>query len=111
MELWESRFKGENNRKTYLVLKSENNDIIAIAHKGQVFLNCKGLYQRIIANTVNEVMTFLIKNNWNFEHDCTVIGVSRNCGENFEAVFNISSNEEILLESENNYNITQITII
>lgn len=110
MELWIPVFKGEKKHRTYLILKSDNNRIIAVAHKGQVYLNHKDKYQRIIANSVNEAMTFLIKNKWIFGHAGTTIGFSRNYGANFETVFNIS-NEEILLESENNYKIEQITII
>ena len=100
---------GKKKSETYLILKN-NDDILAIAHQHTVYLNCNGIFRKIIANTVNEAMTFLIKNNWKFLQGSTSIGYSINYGESFKPIFNIS-HEKLLLPNPSNYKIEPIKII
>ena len=109
MELWRSALIGRKKSETYLILKN-NDSILAIAHQHTVYLNCKGIFRKIIANSVNEAMTFLIKNNWKFLQGSTSIGYSINYGDSFKPVFKIS-HEKLLVPKPSNYKIEPIKII
>lgn len=110
MEFWKLPFSGRRHREAYLVLKDYKDEILAIAHDGNVYLSCQGNFKRIIADTINEAMTFLITEKWQFLQSYRSIGRSKNGGQNIEPVFEIS-NEILKTSDPSKYNKESIQII
>lgn len=93
MELYKSPFNGRRYLEIYMILKDRNNsaDILAVAHKNEVYLNCQGEFYRLNTKTVNEAMSFLIKEDrWVFGPRRNSIGYSRDGGLRFEPVFDLT---------------------
>lgn len=111
MEFYKSKLNGRKYQDIYMVLKDNNgSDILAIAHKHNVYINHQGTFYRLKANTVNEAMTFLIKEKWQFAEGGKSIGYSRNSGLIFDPIFYLT-NEEIKLPDLSNFNKEDIQII
>ncbi|MDC6279678.1 hypothetical protein H6B16_003850, partial [Caecibacteroides pullorum] len=94
MEFYKSNFNGSKYRDMYMILKDCNgaDDILAVAHKHKIYLNCQGKFYRLDTRTVNEAMSFLIqnKNRWKFEPKGASIGYTKNGGLTFESVFTLT---------------------
>lgn len=91
MEFCESKLNGNKYRERYMILKDKNgNDIWAVAHKHKVYLKREGQYYKIEADSLNKAMTFLIRAKWAFAKGGKSIGYSKNGGQLFEPVFNLT---------------------
>lgn len=111
MEFYKSVLNGGKYREIYMVLRDHNTtDILAVAHKHKVFLNCQGIFRKINASNVNEAMTFLIQDKWSFGKGRESIGYSRGGGQSFESVFNLSD-ETLVLPDLSIFNKESIKII
>lgn len=111
MEFWVAKLNGDKRRKKYLVLfdKTQNNGIFAIAYEYKVYLKCNGSFNQIDSDSMNEVLCFLIEKNWQFDKGYRSIGISKNFGDEFEKVFNISS-KSIEIPDRRKYIINNIQI-
>jgi hypothetical protein len=110
MWLWINKFNGQKYYKRYLILCENQNDILAIAYKDSVFVNCNGRYRKIMAENVNDIMTFLIAENWKFLNNSTAIGYSHDGGVHYRLIYEIG-NEELIVPDKDNLEITPIEII
>lgn len=111
MEFWRSKINGRRRSEKYLVLY-EYGSVSAIATDGKVYLNCLGVYHRINSeDRMNKILSFLIKNKWNYLYDRTAIGYSRNGGKEITKVYDVSSTELIELPEKEKFNIDKIEII
>ena len=92
MEFYKSNFNGSKYRDMYMILKDCNgfDDILAVAHKHKVYLNCQGKFYRLDTKTVNEAMSFLIQDGWVFGFGRKSIGYSKDSGLTFESVFTLT---------------------
>ncbi|MDO3388979.1 hypothetical protein Q3C19_00670 [Bacteroides sp. ET489] len=114
MELYKSQFNGRRCLETYMILKNRKgaDDILAVAHKHKIYLNCQGKFYRLDTRTVNEAMSFLIqnKNRWKFEPKGASIGYTKNGGLTFESVFTLTD-EVIKLPDLSQFHKEDIQII
>lgn len=111
MEFWRSRINVRKQSERYLVLYSDN-VVLAIATDGKVYLNCLGVYHRINSeHSMNKILSFLIKEKWNYLYDRTAIGYSRKGGNEITKVYDISPTELIELPEKERFNIDKIEII
>lgn len=111
MELYESNLNGNKSRERFMILKDNNGiDILAVAHWHNVYLNCKGLFYKIDADSVNKAMTFLIQDKWVFARGGKSIGYSKNGGQSFEPVFNLTD-ETLRLPDLSKFNKETIQIV
>lgn len=111
MEFWKSKMNGRKQSKRYLVLYNDNN-VLAIATDGKVYLNCLGVYHRIKSeDSINKILSFLIKEGWNYLYNRTAIGYSRKGGNEITKVYDISPTELIELPEKEKFNIDKIEII
>lgn len=92
MELYKSKFNGRRCLETYMILKNRKgaDDILAVAHKHKIYLNCQGKFYRLDTENVNEAIYFLIQKRWKFEPKGASIGYSKNGGLTFESVFTLT---------------------
>lgn len=91
MEFYESKLNGKKCRERYMILKDNNGiDILAVAHWHKVYLNSRGQFYKIETDSVNKAMTFLIRDNWVFARGGKSIGYSKDGGQSFEPVFNLT---------------------
>ena len=75
----------------YMILRDHNStDILAVAHRHKVYLNCQGSFFKIDVNNVNVAMTFLIQDRWMFGNGRKSIGYSKGGGQSFETVFRLT---------------------
>lgn len=111
MEFYKSALNGGMYREMYMILRDNNStDILAVAHRHRVYLNCQGTFFRVEANNVNEAMTFLIQDRWVFGNGRKSIGYSKGGGQSFESVFRLTD-ESIELPDFTNFNNEPIQII
>lgn len=111
MEFWRLRINVRKQSERYLILYSDN-VVLAIATDGKVYLNCLGVYHRINSeHSMNKILSFLIKEKWNYLYDRTAIGYSRNGGNEITKVYGISSTELIVLPEKAKFNIDKIEIV
>lgn len=92
MELYKSQFNGRQYQEIYMILKDRNDsaNILAVAHKHKVYSNYQGKFYRLNTKTVNEAMSFLIKEKWVFGSGRKSIGYSKDGGLTFESVFDLT---------------------
>lgn len=92
MEFYKSNFNGSKYRDMYMILTdcSGSDDILAIAHKHKVYLNCQGKFYKLDTNNVNEAVSFLIQDGWVFESGRKSIGYSKDSGLKFVSVFDLT---------------------
>lgn len=92
MEFYKSSFNGRQYQEIYMILKDSQgaDDILAVAHKHKVYLNCQGQFYRLDTRTVNEAMSFLIQDGWVFGSGRKSIGYSKDGGLTFESVFTLT---------------------
>lgn len=113
MHFWTEKRVGRMSRKNYLVLKN-NGNVIAIVHNRNVYLNDNGIYKRVYSHTptsMNKIISFLIKENWQFSKPHDSIGYRKNYGAvEYEKVYDLKE-ENIELPNENNYEDSIIQII
>lgn len=111
MEFWRSKINGRRRSEKYLVLY-EYGSVSAIATDGKVYLNCLGVYHRINSeDRMNKILSFLIKNKWNYLYNRTAIGYSRNGGKEITKVYDVSPTDLIELPEKEKFNIDKIEII
>lgn len=91
MEFYKSALNGGKYREMYMILRDHNStDILAVAHRHKVYLNCQGSFIKIDVNNVNVAMTFLIQDRWMFGNGRKSIGYSKGGGQSFETVFRLT---------------------
>jgi|GEM_PF-2297918 len=112
MELYKSKFNGRRCLETYMILKNRKgaDDILAVAHKHKIYLNCQGKFYRLDTENVNEAIYFLIQKRWKFEPKGASIGYSKNGGLTFESVFTLTD-EVIKLPDLSQFHKEDIQII
>jgi hypothetical protein len=111
MEFYKSALNGGKYREMYMILRDHNStDILAVAHRHRVYLNCQGTFFRVDAKNVNEAMTFLIQDRWVFGNERKSIGYSKGCGQSFESVFRLTD-ETLELPNLTNFTKEPIQII
>ena len=111
MEFCESKLNGKKCRERYMILKDKNgSDILAVAHWHNVYLNSRGQFYKIETDSVNKAMTFLIRAKWAFAKGGKSIGYSKNGGQLFEPVFNLTD-ETLTLPDLSNFNKETIQIV
>lgn len=111
MEFYKSVLNGGKYREMYMILRDHNStDILAVAHRHRVYLNCQGTFFRVDAKNVNEAMTFLIQDRWVFGNERKSIGYSKGCGQSFESVFRLTD-ETLELPNLTNFTKEPIQII
>jgi len=111
MEFYKSALNGGKYREMYMILRDHSStDILAVAHRHRVYLNCQGTFFRVDAKNVNEAMTFLIQDRWVFGNGRKSIGYSKGCGQSFESVFSLTD-ETLELPNLTNFNNESIQII
>ena len=75
----------------YMILRDPySTDILAVAHRHRVYLNHQGTFYRIDETNVNKAMTFLIQERWIFGNGGKSIGYSKDGGQLFEPVFDLT---------------------
>lgn len=110
IEYWKEVLNGRKYRKHYLIVRY-GESVVAIVHQRRVYIAYNGKFLMLESDkTVNETLTFIIKENWIFSSQHDSIGLSKNCGSEFEPCFNIS-NEEIEMPIKSNYKIEKINIL
>ena len=111
MEFYISALNGGKYREMYMILRDNNcTNILAVAHRHRVYLNCQGTFFRVDAKNVNEVMTFLIQDRWVFGNERKSIGYSKGGGLSFESVFRLTD-ETLKLPNLTNFNNEPIQIL
>ena len=111
MEFYISALNGGKYREMYMILRDNNStNILAVAHRHRVYLNCQGTFFRVDAKNVNEVMTFLIQDRWVFGNERKSIGYSKGGGLSFESVFRLTD-ETLQLPNLTNFNNEPIQIL
>lgn len=111
MEFYKSALNGGKYREMYMILRDHNStDILAVAHRHRVYLNCQGTFFRVDAKNVNEAMTFLIQDRWVFGNGRKSIGYSKDGGQSFESVFRLTD-ETLELPNLTKFNNEPIQII
>ena len=111
MEFYISALNGGKYREMYMILRDNNStDILAVAHRHRVYLNCQGTFFRVDAKNVNEAMTFLIQDRWVFGNERKSIGYSKGGGLSFESVFRLTD-ETLKLPNLTNFNNEPIQIL
>ena len=111
MEFYKSALNGGKYREMYMILRDHSStDILAVAHRHRVYLNCQGTFFRVDAKNVNEAMTFLIQDRWVFGNGRKSIGYSKGGGQSFESVFRLTE-ETLELPNLTNFNNEPIQII
>lgn len=91
MEFYKSALNGGKYREMYMILRDHNStDILAVAHRHKVYLNCQGSFIKLDVNNVNVAMTFLIQDRWMFGNGRKSIGYSKGGGQSFETVFRLT---------------------
>ena len=111
MEFYISALNGGKYREMYMILRDHSStDILAVAHRHRVYLNCQGTFFRVDAKNVNEVMTFLIQDRWVFGNERKSIGYSKGGGLSFESVFRLTD-ETLKLPNLTNFNNEPIQIL
>lgn len=109
MELYRSYLNGKKYVDMYLVLKDAIG-ILAIAHNHKVYLNHNGIFYRMESKTINEAMTFLIRESWAFAPGGQSIGFAKGGGTTFETVIRLT-NEILETPSFSNFNKESIIIL
>jgi hypothetical protein len=111
MEFYKSALNGGKYREMYMILRDNNStNILAVAHRHRVYLNCQGTFFRVDAKNVNEAMTFLIQDRWVFGNGRKSIGYSKGGGQSFESVFRLTE-ETLELPNLTRFNKEPIQII
>ena len=111
MEFYISALNGGKYREMYMILRDNNStNILAVAHRHRVYLNCQGTFFRVDAKNVNEAMSFLIQDRWVFGNERKSIGYSKGGGQSFESVFRLTD-ETLELPNLTNFNKEPIQIL
>ena len=101
MHFWTDKRK---RQKKYLVLEN-NREIVAIVSDHIVYLNDKGTYKKVSCQnsiSMNQIVSFLINERWQFNIDHSCIMCSQNYGSQFEKVYDLIK-EDIEIPNESIY--------
>jgi hypothetical protein len=109
-ELWTSKVNGKKHSDQYLFIYEKRYEILAFVHKKTVYLSYNGQYYKIIADSMNEALTFLMKENWSFGTGRISIGINKQGGTDYQKKYDIVQSE-ITLPTADKFKIENIKVI
>ena len=80
-ELWTSKVNGKKYSDQYLfIYEKKGKELYALVHHKTVFLKYEKQYYKVNSDSLNEVLSFLMKESWTFETGRASVGLGKNGG-------------------------------
>ena len=110
-ELWTSKVNGKKYSDQYLfIYEKKGKELYALVHHKTVFLKYEKQYYKVNSDSLNEVLSFLMKESWTFETGRASVGLGKNGGTDYQKRYDIVL-ENIELPTAEKFKIETIKVI
>lgn len=110
LSFWKSKDLSHKYTSRYLVLTNKSgNQVVAIKHNDCVYVNCNGILKKVLCESANKGLSFIICENWQPGKGYSAIGYSRQMGAYFETKYKLTDGY-IDIPNKDNFNIEDIII-